>query len=133
VLAGLPLAFGTAHTSTLLLHAGLVVRGIGLGCSVMPTMASALSRLDPGQVPRATSALNTLQRVGGSLGTALLAVILQRETRSALEPATAFAHTFVWALAISLLAVVAAGLLAWSELRGRAARTRPVHPAQIAP
>jgi hypothetical protein len=104
---------------------------------MMPAISAAYARLDSAQVPRATSAVNVLQRVGGSIGTALLAVVLQSETRSAvgagtgsagLQPvppalrerladplASAFAHTFAWAAGLSLLAVIAAGLLAWSE------------------
>jgi EmrB/QacA subfamily drug resistance transporter len=114
-LATLPFAFVTEHTSTLLLHGVLLVRGLGLGSSMMPAMASAYSRLDPSQVPRATSALNALQRIGGSLGTALLAVVLQREMRTAVEPATAFAHAFAWAFGLTLLALVPAVVLARSE------------------
>jgi hypothetical protein len=94
-------------------------------------------------VPRATSALNTLQRVGGSIGTALLAVVLQHQTSAAigaggsgagaelqqLPPgvrshfaaplASAFGHTFLWAFAISLVAAVPALLLARADRSGR--------------
>jgi MFS family permease len=53
----------------------LLIRGVGFGCSMMPVMASAYAVLRRDQVPEATSVLNTLQRVGGSIGTALLALI----------------------------------------------------------
>ena len=36
-------------------------------------------------LPRATAALNTLRQVGGSLGTALLAVALQHESVARVE------------------------------------------------
>jgi EmrB/QacA subfamily drug resistance transporter len=136
-LATLPLVAIGAGTSFVLLAGVLFVRGIGLGAAMMPAISAAYARLDSAQVPRATSAVNVLQRVGGSIGTALLAVVLQSETSSAvgagtgsagLQPvapalrerladplATAFAHTFAWAAGLSLLAVIAAGLLAWSE------------------
>jgi EmrB/QacA subfamily drug resistance transporter len=114
-LATIPFAFVTADTSPALLHCVLLIRGLGLGFSMMPAMAAAYAWLDTSQVPRATSALNGLQRVGGSIGTALLAVVLQRQERSSPEPATAFAHTFAWAVGLSLLAVLPAALLAWSE------------------
>ena len=84
----------------------------------MPAMTAAYSWLDTGQVPRATSALNTLQRIGGSVGTVLLAVILQRQERSTPELATAFAHTFAWAAGLTMLAVLPAAVLAWSESGG---------------
>jgi hypothetical protein len=92
-------------------------------------------------VPRATSALNVLQRIGGSLGTALLAVVLQHELAARLggtagggggtlrrlpeemrarigEPlAAAFAHTFWWAVALGLVGVAPAILLAVTQRR----------------
>ena len=86
---------------------------------MMPAMAAAYSRLDSAQVPRATSALNALQRIGGSIGTALLAVVLQRQGRTAVEPATAFAHTFAWALGLAVLTLLPSAALAWTERRGR--------------
>jgi len=114
-LATVPFAFVTAHTSTVLLHGVLLIRGLGLGFAMMPAMAAAYSRLDTSQVPRATSALNALQRIGGSIGTALLAVVLQRQTRAEHEVARAFAHTFAWALALTFLTMLPAALLAWTE------------------
>ena len=44
----------------------------------MPCMAAAFQGLSREQTPAATSALNVIQRVCGALGTALLAVFLQR-------------------------------------------------------
>ena len=46
---------------------------------MMPAMAAAYSTLERWQVPRATPMLNVVQRVGGSLGTAVLAVVLQHQ------------------------------------------------------
>jgi hypothetical protein len=114
-LATIPFAFVTAHTSTELLHGVLLVRGLGLGFAMMPAMAAAYARLNTAQVPRATSALNAVQRIGGSVGTALLAVILQRQLRSTVEVATGFAHTFAWAFGLTLLTLFPAGVLAWTE------------------
>jgi EmrB/QacA subfamily drug resistance transporter len=118
-LATVPLVAVTAHTSTLFLHGVLLVRGLGFGFAMMPAMAAAYSRLETSQVPRATSTLNALQRIGGSIGTALLAVVLQRQARTAAEPATAFAHTFAWALGLTLFTVLPAAMLARTERRGR--------------
>ncbi len=66
------------HTSNAFLATSLWVRGLGLGATMMPAMAAAYATLERAAVPRATSALNIIQRVGGSVGTALLAVFLQR-------------------------------------------------------
>ena len=73
-----------ANTSYWLVGAALVLRGIGLGGSLMPAMAAAYATLKREQVPRATPALNVLQRVGGSIGAALLIVILQNRIISSL-------------------------------------------------
>jgi EmrB/QacA subfamily drug resistance transporter len=144
-LATLPLAAVGSATPDALLAGVLVVRGIGLGGAMMPAMAAAFATLTSAEVPRATSALNALQRVGGSIGTALLAVVLGHQVNAALGGgsggqleqlapgarahfaaplADAFAHTFVWAFVISLAAVVPALALARAERRdGAPART----------
>jgi EmrB/QacA subfamily drug resistance transporter len=124
------LAFATvdAHTSYWLLAGGLVLRGFGLGGSMMPAMAAAYSTLERSQVPRATPMLNVLQRVGGSLGVAVFTVILENGIedraggqggRAAL--ADAFAHTFWWVVGASLLALIPALLLLREETRVRRA------------
>ena len=61
-----------------------MLRGLGIGSSMMPSMAAAYATLERAAVPRATSALNVVQRVGGSLGTALLAVVLQGQIKDQL-------------------------------------------------
>ena len=139
-LGTLPLAFVGAHTPFGVLAATLAVRGVGLGCAMMPTMAAAYACLERAAVPRATAALNSLQRIGGSLGTALLAVVLQYEIRTALGGgragagaaalqqippavrvhlavplASAFASTFWWSIVMSLVAIVPAAALARQE------------------
>jgi EmrB/QacA subfamily drug resistance transporter len=141
-LGTLPFAFIGASTPYGLLAAVLVVRGIGMGGTMMPAMAAAFATLERPQVPRATSALNAIQRVGGSIGTALLAVVLQHQIVTGLgargggqdtlrrlpagvrarvaDPlAAAFAHTFWWAVGLSVIAVIPAGILAVSQQRAR--------------
>jgi EmrB/QacA subfamily drug resistance transporter len=142
-LATLPLVFVSGHTPYALLGAVLFVRGMGLGASIQPVTAAAYAVLDSSQVPRGTAALNTLRQIGGSIGTALLAVVLEQESRAVVsqsgaaaggllaplpaatrgrvsEPlATAFGHTFMWALVLALLAIVPAIVLVRAE---RAAR-----------
>ena len=58
------------------LGAAMVVRGFGIGMSMMPSMTAAFAVLRPDQVNDATPQLNVLQRVGGSIGTAILTVVL---------------------------------------------------------
>ena len=68
----------TADTPYLYLAAALLVIGLGIGSTIMPVMAAAFQTLSPAETPRATSALNAIQRIAGAVGTAMLAIILQR-------------------------------------------------------
>jgi EmrB/QacA subfamily drug resistance transporter len=72
----------SADTPYWLLVGSLYVRGLGLGATMMPTMSAALTTLTKAAVPRASSTLNIIMQVGGSFGSALLAVILSRELTS---------------------------------------------------
>jgi hypothetical protein len=45
----------------------------------MPSMAAAFQTLAREETPRATSAINAIQRIAGAIGTTLLAIVLQRE------------------------------------------------------
>ncbi|WP_433231204.1 DHA2 family efflux MFS transporter permease subunit [Actinomadura formosensis] len=74
-----PFAMVGADTSYWLLGSTLFVRGLGLGCTMMPTMSAALTTLSRAMVSRASSTLNIIVQLGGSVGTALLAVILSRQ------------------------------------------------------
>ncbi len=147
-LATVPFAFVGADTSYGLLAVVLVARGIGFGCSLMPTMAAAYSHLQAAAMPRATATLNVMQRIGGALGTALLAVVLQHQISAQVgvgngsgtlqripesararigEPlAQAFAHTFWWSVGLSLVAFVPVLLLAHRQAGRVAAPVAPV-------
>ena len=82
----------TAHTPFTVTSAILTLRGIGLGFSMMPSIAAAYASLSRAAVPRATTALNVLQRVGGSIGTALLAVVLEDQIQAAIPGAVGVGH-----------------------------------------
>jgi EmrB/QacA subfamily drug resistance transporter len=108
-------AFVDAGTSPVALGASLVLRGVGLGAFI-PVLSASYHGLAHDQIPRATVAARTMQQVGGSLGTALLAVILQQQIAGhpgALD--TAFAHTFAWTLGLTVLAIFPALLLPGRE------------------
>lgn len=124
----------TAHTSYTVTAAILVIRGVGLGCSMMPSTAAAYATLTQASIPQATTLINVFQRVGGSIGTALLAVVLEDQIRTgapqavsggsiaplsaglrarvATPLAQAFDHTLWWAVALTALALVPAIVLA---------------------
>ena len=117
--ATIPFGFLESDTSYTLLAFLLVLRGFGIGASMMPSMAAAYASLDSSAVPRATSALNVMQRVGGSLGTALLAVVLQGEISDGGPVAEGFGATFWWAVGMSALALIPAVILAVTQKRER--------------
>jgi hypothetical protein len=102
--------------------------------------------------------LNTLRQIGGSIGTALLAVVLQHEAATALSSrgspaggllsplpkservrligplANAFDHTFLWALVLALLTILPATVLIHAErTRRRQETTTGPETAESAP
>jgi EmrB/QacA subfamily drug resistance transporter len=103
------------HTSEWLLGLSLIVRGAGLGAAFLPVLAAAYIGLRRDEIPRATTAVRILQQVGGSLGTALLAVVLARSAAGHpgdLETlAHAFGTAFWWTLGFTVVAVGFAMLL----------------------
>ncbi|MCP2340233.1 DHA2 family efflux MFS transporter permease subunit [Actinomadura rupiterrae] len=101
--------FVLAGPPTWLLMAALTLRGVGLGIAMTPGMRAIYASVPRDQVQRAAGAVNTVNRVGGSLGTAVLALVLQDAL--AHHPASdAFSGAFGWALALSALTLVPAAL-----------------------
>jgi EmrB/QacA subfamily drug resistance transporter len=116
------------------LGGALFLIGAGLGATITPSMAAAFQDLQHAEIPGATSAINVVQRVAASLGTALLAVVLQRAIAANVSSfhggigeaaalarhdpqhaapaiADAFGTTFWLAFALTALALVPALLL----------------------
>ncbi|NUS89838.1 MAG: multidrug efflux MFS transporter [Streptomyces sp.] len=101
-----------ADTSELLLSAALFVWGLATAAATVPVMAAAYHGLEPAAIPRATSAITTVQTVGASVGAAVLGTILAHRTADRPgAPAEAFADTFWWVVAFCALALVPALLL----------------------
>lgn len=125
------------NTSLWLFCTLLFINGLGMGSTMMPAMSAAMRTLARDEVAKTTSGLNVLQRVGGAIGTAVLAVVLTHQLQTNLpgagggeaglgsiaqaSPAAqsqiipivgdAFAHTFWWSLAIVLLTYIPAFFL----------------------
>lgn len=119
----IPLVLLDAHTGYPLIVASMFVRGLGVGCVGMPLITAALVSLDPSKYQDASAQLNVLQRVGGSLGTAIFVVVLQRQARAG-AGAEAFGHTFGWVLILTVLSLVPCFILMRLEKRRRRV---PVH------
>lgn len=112
IVATIPFVTLSGDTPYPAIEIAMVFRGLGIGLSIMPALTAAFSVLRKDQINDATPQLTTLQRVGGSLGTAVLSVVLQNGLRDAgtgASPdamAAAFNTAFVWVLAISLVAMI---------------------------
>jgi hypothetical protein len=80
-------------------------------------MTSAYRVLRQDQINDATPQLNVLQRVGGSIGVALVAVVLQSHLlhaglhASASARASSFGATYIWILAVTAVATLPTLLL----------------------
>jgi hypothetical protein len=76
-------------------------------------MATASVGLKPGQVPDASTTTRIAQQVGGSFGTAIMAMILRTQltdhgAAGLAGSATAFANAFWWSLALTAIAIIPA-------------------------
>ncbi len=125
------------NTSLWILGGLLFLNGLGMGSTMMPAMSAAMRTLARDEVAKTTSGLNVLQRVGGAIGTAVLAVVLTHQLQTTLPGAgggeaglgaiqsaspeaqshvipivaDAFGHTFWWSLVIVLLTFIPAYFL----------------------
>ena len=68
LLTGLGLSSGYAAN----VLPALIITGLGLGLVMPPAMSLATDRIDPADAGVASAAVNTMQQIGGSIGTALL-------------------------------------------------------------
>jgi EmrB/QacA subfamily drug resistance transporter len=111
-----------AHSSYALLSVALLVRGAGMGAISTPALAAAYRYLSRDEIPNATTALNVVQRLGAPLGTATMAMALQRlgaHADGAAALARAFGHTFFVSAALTALALVPACILVRSPAPSR--------------
>jgi len=133
-LATIPFGLIAAHTSITWLSVAMLVRGMGVGFAFMPAMTAAFAALDRSELPDATPQLNVLQRVGGSIGTAVLAVVLQRSLAGVTgldEAAHAFGTAFWWSLGLTAIAIVPCIVLVRAERKAREEHSA-LEPAELA-
>jgi EmrB/QacA subfamily drug resistance transporter len=112
--ATVPFALAGAHTSDALLCVVLAVRGAGLSSANIAVMAGAFTGVPRASVPDASAATRIMQQVGGSFGTAVLAMILVSHS---------YQVAFWWSIGFTGLAVLPALLLS----RPSRTRRRPPH------
>jgi len=90
-------------------------------------MTAAFATLERHELSHATPQLNVLNRVGGSIGTAILAVVLQRAltgAHTASASASAYGTAFWWSAGLTALAIVPCVILTRAEHNARR-RARP--------
>jgi EmrB/QacA subfamily drug resistance transporter len=138
VTAVMTIPFGMigAHTSTAWLAVAMLLRGAGIGFAFMPAMAAAFASLERSQLSDATPQLNVLQRVGGSIGTAVLAVVLQRAlagVHTLAGTADAYGTAFWWAAGITAVAIVPCIVLVRAERAARATHEAGAAVAEAIP
>lgn len=124
-IATVPFGLIGAHTSVAYLCVAMTIRGAGMGASFMPAMTAAFAALKRSEVSHATPQLNVLNRVGGSIGTTILAVVLANAARGAHSPAAAahaYGVAFWWSVVIAALTIIPCVVLmrAESGVRARA-------------
>jgi EmrB/QacA subfamily drug resistance transporter len=122
-LGTLPFTVAGPDTSSWLLSAGLFIRGAGLSFATIAVMAGAFRHVPSLEVPDASAATRIVQQIGGSFGTAVLAVILAHQllihhATNAVARGHAYDTAFWWAIGFSLVPLLPAALLPHLD-RGR--------------
>jgi EmrB/QacA subfamily drug resistance transporter len=102
-----PFAFAGPDTNAWLLTLWLVIRGFGLGAVTISVMVVAFLGLDKEQIAHSSVVTRMAQQIGGSFGTAVLAVILSAVIAAHHgDLATGFHFAFWWATGFSVVAVL---------------------------
>ncbi|BAJ30030.1 MULTISPECIES: DHA2 family efflux MFS transporter permease subunit [Kitasatospora] len=134
MLATLPMTGLTGTTPYPLICGSLVVRGLGTGLTIVPTMTRAFQSIRQQSIPDASSQLNLTQRIGGALAIAVVTVVLTDSAKAhhGMVPA-AFAHSFGWLLGVYGVTLLPALALLLADLREKRRAARPAGAGQPAP
>lgn len=101
----------TDQTGQLYLVVAGLVTGLGLGATTVPATTACYQGLAQDAIPQATSAIRVFQQLGGVVGSAVLAVVLQQQLQTAGPSSTglissSYATTFTWALLVTAIAAL---------------------------
>ena len=126
----LPFIFTGASGNAALPLVAQLIRGFGLGASLLPITTIAFGSLTTPEIPRASAAFSVVQRVGAPFGVTVVAVLLQGYLASPATSGTpipdAFHATFWWVIASSAIPFALAFFL--PSLRPSGHPGRPVLP-----
>ena len=123
--ATVPFAFADPHTNQWWLGALLLVRGLGIGAVLIPSMSVAYQDVPSAGVPHATMNTRIAQQVGASFGVAIVAVALQSQL--AHGATSAFQDAFWWAIGITIAAAIPAIALPANTPASHSPSTTAVH------
>jgi EmrB/QacA subfamily drug resistance transporter len=110
--ATVPFVYLPADANLLLVETLQALRGIGVGLAGLPAMSSAFSAAGP-NIADATTTSNIVQRLGGSIGSALLVTALATTDKS--DPVVPFHMVFGWLTIGAAAALVSAIWLAVAQ------------------
>ncbi|MDF3287756.1 DHA2 family efflux MFS transporter permease subunit [Streptomyces silvisoli] len=123
LLATLPFAFLTTTTPYWWLITATMLRGACVGLALYPAMTAAYRTLPPAHIGQASTQFNTLEHIGGSLGTAAPVLLMSRLSHAHSHAPVSRAHAVdvaYWALiAVSVCGLVPASALVAAQRRGQ--------------
>ena len=116
---------------------GLIIGGIGMGCTMTPTTAAAMSAVPVDKAGVGSAVLNSMRQVGGSLGIAVMGAIVASSVDSAIAsgkaPTEAFLSGFHDALRVAGLLALAGATVATVAIRKVEHKQAPEAEAEVAP
>jgi EmrB/QacA subfamily drug resistance transporter len=118
----LPFIVLGAGANVIFVEVLLFLRGVGASFAGLPVMSSAYAVVDKDSLPDATVQANILLRIGGSLGSALFVLILERRQPVDVR---SFHEVFGWLSITATLALATAGWLAIEQRRSPAIQSDP--------
>jgi MFS family permease len=102
---------------------GLIVGGVGMGMTMTPTTAAAMSSVPVAKAGVGSAVLSSMRQVGGSVGIAVMGAIVASGESSSLgagdTPQVAYLHGFHDAVAIAALLALAGAIVAFVLIRKR--------------
>jgi EmrB/QacA subfamily drug resistance transporter len=122
-----------AHTTFWHLLPGLLIGGFGMGITMTPVTAAAMSSVSVDKAGVGSAVLNSMRQVGGSLGIAVMGAIVAHVAASSVKagdtPSIAFLHGFHDSLRVASAIAFAGAFVATLAIRTHAGQ----HTSEAAP
>src|SRR5581483_8206724 len=113
-----------AHATFWKLLPGLLIGGFGMGITMTPVTAAAMSSVAVDKAGVGSAVLNSMRQVGGSLGIAVMGAIVAHVTATSLAagdaPPVAFLHGFHDSLRVASGIALAGAVVATFAIRTHA-------------